>query len=181
LFILTINNSKYKQDVKTLVGKMMVIKEYREIDLNQLSHTLGFLGINRLNIFCIDGVEGIHKTIINSSAEILFVELSVAEFVKFLNNPDTNFMDYNKNSLYILRDCSYMDVKLLFNSIGNHKVDIGRGGGQLSHVVSPLEFRLTSYLMAMFNFKYNDICYLNTFNLLNKKRYLPYIDKKQDC
>jgi hypothetical protein len=120
-----------------------------------------------------------NKTIINTPTEILFVELSVAEFVKFLNNSDSNFMDYNKNSLYILRNSNYIDVKLLFNSINNNKVDIGRGGGQKAHIVSPLEFRLTCYLMAMFNFKYNDICDLNTFNLLDKKRYLPYIDKKE--
>jgi hypothetical protein len=102
----------------------------------------------------------------------------VAEFIQFLDNSDEKFLDYNKNSLYILRNSDYKDVKLLFNSIGNHKVDIGRGGGQKSHLVSPLELRLSCYLMAMFNFKYSDLCRLNTFNLLDKKRYLPFFSNK---
>jgi hypothetical protein len=157
---------------------MMVIKEYREINLNNLSHALSYLGIDKLNIFCIDGVAGIVQTSVKEPTEVLFVELSVAEFIEFLNNPNRDFMDYNKNSLYIIRNSSYLDAKLLFNKINNCEVNLGRGGGQKAHVVSPLEFRFFAYLMAMFNLKYNDVCYLNTFNTLDKKIYLPYIDKK---
>jgi len=45
-------------------------------------------------------------------------------------------------------------------------------------MISPLDFRLSCYLMAMFKFNYRLISYLNTFNIVTKYRYLPYIDKK---
>jgi len=139
---------------------------------------LSYLGIKRLNIFCIDGVTGINKTIVREPNELILLELSVGEFIEFLNNPDENFRDYNKNSLYILRDSSYKDVKLLFQKINNCSTDLGRGNTQKSHILSPLDFRLSSYLIAMFNFKYEDIYKLNTFSILHKNRYLPIFSKK---
>ncbi len=179
LFVLTINNSEYKENCTTLVGKIIILKNYVEIDLNSLSSVLNYMGITRLNIFCLDGVIGIDKVIVKEPAEILLIELSVEEFEKFLKDPKEDFMTYNKNSLYILRNGDYRDVKLLFNKISTHNIDIGRGGGQKSHMISPLDFRLSSYLMAMFNFKYNDICHLNTFDFIHKKRYLPFFSRKK--
>jgi hypothetical protein len=60
-----------------------------------------------------------------------------------------------------------MDIKLIW-------VD---GGGQKAHVLSPLDFRLSSYLMAMFNFNFKFINYLNTFNEISKDKYLSWKDK----
>jgi hypothetical protein len=46
-----------------------------------------------------------------------------------------------------------------------------------AHALSPLDLRLSSYLMAMFNFDYKLISSLNSFNLMSKDRYLSYMDK----
>lgn len=46
-----------------------------------------------------------------------------------------------------------------------------------AHALSPLDFRLSCYLMAMFNFDYNLISSLNSFNIMSKDRYLSYMDK----
>jgi hypothetical protein len=54
---------------------------------------------------------------------------------------------------------------------------VGRGGSQKAHALSHLDFRLSSYLMAMFNFDYNLIYSLNSFNFMGKDRYLSYMDK----
>jgi hypothetical protein len=43
-----------------------------------------------------------------------WIELGVVEFVEFLNNPEEIFLDYNKYSLYLLRNSSYCRAKLLF-------------------------------------------------------------------
>ena len=55
-------------------------------------------------------------------------------------------------------------------------VNVGRGGSQKAHALSPLDIRLTTYVMAMFNFDYNLISSLNSFNTMGKDRYLSYID-----
>jgi len=44
-------------------------------------------------------------------------------------------------------------------------------------MLSHLDFRLSCYLMAIFNFDYYLISKLNTFNNISKNRYLSYTDK----
>ena len=78
-------------------------------------------------------------------------------------------MYFNKKS--ILRNGNFLDIKNLFDAVNNCQVNLGRGGSQKSHLLSPLDFILSAYLMAMFNFDYKLISSLNTFNL-SKERYL---------
>lgn len=54
---------------------------------------------------------------------------------------------------------------------------MGDGGGQKAHILSPLDFRLSSYLLAMFNFNYLLFNKLNMFNDLSKDRYLSYKER----
>jgi hypothetical protein len=65
----------------------------------------------------------------------------------------------------------------MLTKINDCYVNLGRGGGQKAHIISPLDFRLSCYLIAMFNFNYKLVNCLNTFNDLNKDRYLPYIER----
>lgn len=53
-------------------------------------------------------------------------------------------------------------------------MDLGRGGSQKSHIISPLDIRLSAYLMALYNFNYKTtFISINTINILPKDRYLP--------
>jgi len=154
----------------------MFVKEYLEIDLNKMSYNLQHLNINRLNIFCVEEKEDINKTYINNT--ILLVELGKKEFIELLNQPKDKFIDYNKESLYVIRNSSYINIKQLFNKINDCKVNIGRGGGIKNQIACPLEIRFFFYIMAMFNFQYDYVCHLNNFNNITKDRYLPfYFDK----
>lgn len=79
--------------------------------------------------------------------------------------------------MYILRNGGFIDVKKLFVNINGYQVNVGRGGAQKTHILSPLDFRLSSYLLAMFNCNYGKVAYLNAFNDLDKDRYLSYMEK----
>jgi len=156
----------------------MFVKEYLEVDLNKMSNNLQLININRLNIFCIEEKGNINKSYINNT--ILLVELGKKEFIELLNQPKDKFIDYNKESLYIIRNSNFTDVKQLFSKINDCQVNIGRGGGQRNHIFSPLEFRFFSYIMAMFNFNYVDVCYFNNFRDITKDRYLPFYYNKNN-
>jgi len=67
-----------------------------------------------------------------------------------------------------------MDVKNIFKKINNYDINIGIGGSKKSHMISPLDLILSSYIMAMFKFNFKLISQLNTFNCICKSRYLPY-------
>jgi len=154
----------------------MFVKEYLEIDLNKMSSNLQHLNVNRLNIFCVEEKEDINKTYINNT--ILLVELGKKEFIELLNQPKDKFIDYNKESLYIIRNSNYINIKQLFNKINDCQVNIGRGGGQKNHIICPLEVRFFSYIMAMFNFNYEGVCHFNNFSNITKDRYLPFYSNK---
>lgn len=179
LFTLTINRSEYKEGVIPMVAKIFIIKETVDIKLQNLSEVLNYMGISYLRLFIIDDYKEVNINTIKEPCEINHIELNTDEFVKYLNDPEIDFLEYNMNYLYIIRNGSYIDVKYLIQKINNHDVTVGRGGSQKQHIVSPLELRFTSYLMAMFNFNYKHIASLNTFNNLNKDRYLLYINKKR--
>lgn len=162
---------------------MVIINENLDINLYKLSKLLTYINIQHLNIISVHKSEFTEKFIIQPWAKVVYVEASRTTFLDILNNPNndnnSNFLQYNKDTLYVLRNGSYIDVKGLVTKINGYNVDVGRGGSQKSHILSPLDFRLSCYLMAMYNFDYNLISSLNTFNFLTKNRYLPFISRKK--
>jgi hypothetical protein len=180
LFTLTFNPSIYKENVSSLISKMVIIRELSYINLDTLSKILAAMRIKELNIFSIDNQINRMKIVKrNNGCFITYTEMGIKHFTTLLNckKEKADFFDYNKYSLYILRNGGFLDIKKLFNNINGYEVNIGRGGSQKAHILSPLDLRLGSYLLAMFNFDYNLVSYLNAFNDLGKDRYLTYMDK----
>jgi len=180
IFTLTLNNNLIKDKINNLIGKIIIIREDKEVDLFEVAKLLDLMGINRLNIVAINPRGTLEKTNyinIKEPSNVKYLEINVEDFIALLNNPSYDFLEHNKYTLYIIKEGSYIDVKNIFTKINNFDVNIGRGGSQKSHIISPLDFRLSCYLMAMFKFNYEHISYLNTFNFVPKDRYLPYIER----
>ena len=179
LFTLTINPSIYKENVSNLITKLVVIRELSYINLDDLSKVLAIMGIKELNIFFInDELEKIKIVKRNNGCSIYYAEIKPEDFSTLLrmNKEKADFLDYNKNSLYILRDGNFLLIKNLFAQINGYEINVGRGGSQKAHVLSPLDLRLSSYLLAMYNCNYTKLRDLNAFNVLEKDRYLSYKD-----
>jgi|GEM_PF-2701471 hypothetical protein len=180
MFIFTLNRTQYKENLNTLTSKMVIINELQVINLDKLSEILGGMGIDVLNIFSIYGssLDTETTTIFsNKDSYVKYISINYDNFVELLNHDNCNFMEFNKHSLFIARGGNFLDIKNLFARIQNKEVNVGRGGSQKAHALSPLDFRLSTYLMAMFNFDYNLISSLNSFNFMSKDRYLSYMDK----
>lgn len=182
IFALTINKSNYKENVGNLVSKMIVIKEQKYLSLDNLSKRLSFMGIEKLNIFSIVNKSDLptyNFVSTNKGCLVKYVEARSDIFIKFINQENNNFFDYNNHSLFILRGGGYIDIKNIFNTVNNQEVNLGRGGSQKAHMLSPLDFRLACYMMAMSGFNSKLINNLNTFNSLSKERYLSWTDKSK--
>jgi len=157
---------------------MIVVRESTEIDLSDTSALLNSMKINELNIYSISNTADKSRTYkIKEPSTVNYFEIGVKIFTKHLNDPKINFLEYNLNSLYILRNANYIEVKQIITKINGYNVNIARGASQKAHILSPLDFRLSCYLMAMFNFNFKNISYLNAFNDLKKNRYLPFYNK----
>lgn len=177
MLILTINPSKYKgkEDFTYLISKITIFKDTTSINLLNLSKLLNLMNIPKLNVFSIfSELDNVSVVTVEEPTCIKYIEIGADLFIKHINRNDLDFKDYNKNSLYIIRNGSYMDVKNIFTKINGYNSIVGRGGSQKAHMVSPLDLRLSSYLLAMFNFDHKYISGLNSFNDADKNRYLPY-------
>jgi hypothetical protein len=177
LFTLTLNPSIYKENISNLISKAIVINELSYISLDELSRILAAMHIKELNIISIDDhLEKMKVVRRNNGSPIIYAEMTRENLVTLLNNDKTDFSDYNRYTLYILRNGGFIDIKNLFTSINGYQTNVGRGGSQKAHFLSPLDFRLSAYIMAMFNFNYGLISNLNAFNVLDKAKYLSYLD-----
>jgi hypothetical protein len=172
--VLTHNKSSYKENVGNIISKMIVINELKYVNLDNFIEMLTGIGINQLSIFSINNeFDDSLRLLTNSkNSNIQYIEVNHKSFNKFINSDYANFFDYNKDSLYIVRGGNYIDIKNLFAAINNCQFNLGRGGSQKAHMLSPLDFRLSCYMMAMFNLDYKLISSLNTFNYIGKDRYL---------
>lgn len=177
VFTLTRAASFNENTINGIVSKIVVIDGFNYINLNNVSNILGVMGINKLVIFSIDNeLKDMNINIINKKSEVSYIEINKKQFVKLLEST-SDFLTYNKHCLYILRNGSFLGIKNLFTTINSYQIEIGRGGGQKAHILSPLDLRLSVYLMAMFGLNYNSVISLNTFNNLGKDRYLSYKER----
>lgn len=158
---------------------MIIINELKHVNLDNFSAMLGHMGMKELKIFSIHNNPDIqtNKVLSTKGCNVRYMEIKIDIFIKLINVENTNFFDYNKHSLYIIRGGNYIDIKNIFTTINNNPFNLGRGGSQKSHMLSPLDFRLSCYMMAMSSFNYMLISSLNTFNYIGKNRYLSWTDK----
>jgi len=180
LFTLTINRTAFENDVKHLAGKIMIPRELRVFNLQDLSNALNVMKIYHLNIICINKYSnGIVKNLnIEKPSSISYIEVGFDSFKEIVMEKDgAKFRDYNRDTLYILKDSSYIDVKNLLVHIEGFDISVGKGSSQKAHILSPLDIRLTTYVMAIYNFDHRYINYINTFNDIPKDRYLPFFEK----
>lgn len=179
ILTLGFNNSSYKYNINNLISKIIIVGEPYFVNLSTMSEALAIMRIKELNLISVDlnnnESNTIQVTITNKGAKIVYMKMTREFFIYYLSI-EGNFLNYNKNSLYIIRGGTYLDIKNLFTIIESQEFNIGRGGSQKSHALSPLDLRLSCYLMAMFNFNHRLISSLNTFNYMNKDRYLSYIN-----
>jgi hypothetical protein len=180
LFTLTLNGKAFEKNVKHLVGKILIPRELHIFNLQDVSNALNAMKIYHLNIICIDKYNnGIVKELnIENPTSITYVEVGIDTFMEIIKDKEaTNFLNFNKDTLYIFKDASYVDVKNLLVNIEGFDTSVGKGSSQKAHILSPLDIRLTTYVMAIYQWDHRYINYINTFNDITKDRYLPYFEK----
>ena len=176
MFLLTMNNNSQNKDLTHLTTKMVTVNNLIENNLSNIAAVSKHMNLDTLYIFSIiiDDTFEYEMLELEAPSKIKYVEIGVKFFIEnFLENPNNDFWKHNKNSLYILRGGNYSDIKEIFTIIQNTKVQLVRGSSQKSHIVSPIDFRLSCYLMILCNMNYKKFYTENSFNIITKDRYLP--------
>jgi len=142
-----------------------------------MSQSASNLGLENLYIFDIILDKNLEFTVtkVDVPCKIIHIQVGVQYFLEnILKNPiNQDFWDFNKNTLFILKDGNYSDLKILFENIQGIKTKVVRGSSQKSHLVSPIDFRLSCYMLVLFDLNYKAFNRSNSFNVITKDRYLP--------
>nr|YP_010303547.1 hypothetical protein MRV25_mgp17 [Purpureocillium takamizusanense]UNI92576.1 hypothetical protein [Purpureocillium takamizusanense] len=153
---------------------MTILNNSIECDLWNVSKLSKSMNIDKFYIFSIV-IDETFECKVTETEQVKYVEIGFKYFIEnyLENSNNTDFWKHNKNTLYILRNSNYSDVREMFTIIQETKVRLVRGSSQKSHIISPIDFRLSSYLIILFNMDFNKINAENSFNTLSKDRYLP--------
>lgn len=174
------NNSKNK-DITHLATKMTMLNNTIENDLAYISAISAAMQLDRLYIIEIsmDNLFECEIYELEQQSNVKYIKIGLKFFLEnFLENPNNkDFWVYNKNTLYILKDGNYSDIRELFTIIQDTQVKLVRGSSQKSHMVSPIDFRLSSYLLILCKMNYKKFNSENSFNVLSKDKYLPTSDR----
>nr|QJQ35301.1 hypothetical protein [Fusarium ficicrescens] len=156
---------------------MVVINETIDNDLVHISNLLNVMDLDAMYIFSINFDDSIQFEVfeLEHRSNVKYIEVGLRFFIEnYLENPNNeDFWPYNLKTLYILRGGNYSDLQELFTTIQNTKVRIVRGSSQKSHVVSPVDFRLSCYSLILCKMSYKKFNSYNSFNSMQKDRYLP--------
>jgi hypothetical protein len=92
LLVLTINNSKYKEEMINVTGKMAVMDYAPEINLSYVSQNLDYMHIDALTIFSINLSPIVKQEIfeVNVSPKITYIEIGVLSFIELMDTTSEN-------------------------------------------------------------------------------------------
>ena len=64
---------------------------------------------------------------IKELSTVKYLEVDAKDFVSYLNNSSCNLLEYNKNTLYIIKEGNYIDIKNIFTKINYFDTNIDKG------------------------------------------------------
>lgn len=178
--MLTINNNSRDERLTHLTTKIVVLNHHIENTLSNIAIVSNNINIDILYIMSIVIDDKCSCEIIEYTgpSKIIYIEMSIEYFMeKMLDDQAYDFWRHNKNTLYLLRNGNFSDLTLLFTSIDEKKVRIVKGNSQKSHLISPMDLRLSSYMLILYNMDYKKLYKLNAFNNVSKDKYLSFIQE----
>lgn len=176
LFLIN-KNKNSRNSITHLSTKLVVIKKYIGNDLETISKLASMMNIEQFYIFSIFPDKDLEYQIqeVELPSKVNHITIGLNFFMENIlgGEQDEAFWNLNKSSLYILKDGNYSDLRRIFTSVKGIKTSLVRGSSQKAHLVSPIEFRLSTYLMILSNMDFKKVTRQNAFQNIKKDRYLP--------
>lgn len=176
LFVISNPTNLTNNSQNTLNIKLFFPKEFYNVNYIRFFDNLNKSGTSKLQFIIIN--DNFKKEFNNPFIVKDYNVLNIIKtnFMDFLNSGIYSFGEYNKYSLFLLKNGTYSQIKSLFQ-IADREYIINFGkGSQKAHICSDIELRLFYYLLALYNFDFNYVRYTNNFNNLDKGQYTTYKD-----
>ena len=160
-----------------LVDKAYYAKLVNKIPLNQsINYIRGIINSKITKIILNQDVFDNYpkaNQFMSHNTDLTFTILGFKGFWDILDNKQFNSI--NRNSLFILNDINWSSFIALAKS-SNPSLRISGGSAGKRHLISKLNSRINSYLLAIVNLDYPKLNAFNDFDSDDKNRYLPYFD-----
>jgi len=165
-----------------MIASTYFVNKPYQISYEELYNNIASIGINKLFIFYIldspqEEIDVTLKTHVFRNNNIWFEVhyISKENYIPMINSSSFNFSEINKYCLYIFLDLSWIELISMFKS-EDINIIVSGGSPTKRHLLSPLELRLSSYIIALFNMNSIEASNYNNFRHISKDRYLPLFD-----
>lgn len=175
--LLCMSNVKSNGTFKHIIASLFFVKDEMTIHTEDIRDSLSYMNIDILNIFYISNDPIYEKSVHNffyNAPRILRIQCINTDKLKEFISSD-NFNEINQNALYILEDIKWSEIVLLCIE-SNANITISGGSTTKRHILSILDGRLISYILAILNLDFNKLNAFNNFDSVDKNYYLPYYD-----
>ena len=103
----------------------------------------------------------------------VYIEVNIEQFKYFISRDDIN--DCLPETLFITDDIPWYEIVWALKD-SKHEVSVSGGSNNKRHLISKLNTRLICYMLAIFNFDYHRLNFLNGFDTVGKREILPFVD-----
>ena len=174
--LFALSNISETDKIKHVIASTYFVRDNIAIDSYYIRHCLKTLNIDSLIILYISDKpkHSEYKVYNYNEPRVLSIHVLGTKELQNMISGDL-FNEINQTCLYILDDIKWYHMVKLF--IASKKgLTVSGGSTAKRHVVSRLENRFISYLLAIFDLDSNKLNTFNDFDAVNKTRYLPYYD-----
>lgn len=165
-----------------MIASTYFVNKSHEISYNNLFVNISSLGINKFFIVYIidltqEEIDSQYKSDFYRNNQLWFEVhyTSRQNFIPMINSGSFNFNETNKYCLYIFLGMSWVELITMFKS-EDINIIVSGGSPTKRHLLSPLEIRLSSYIVALFDMNTIEAINHNNFKFVDKERYLPIFD-----
>jgi len=180
LFLLTKYYNSTKREIINVSSKSVSLRNSVDVDLWNTSAHLNTLNIEKLNIFSIEPKLNVQITV-SDFDNIKLIEIGFDDFMdQYMDTLDSDKLwKENSYSLYILRDSNFSDLYEMFKTFSTSKKLI-KGNSQKRHFLSPTDFRMSCYMLLLFNLNFNHFEKENDFRIIKKSVYVSINNYNED-
>lgn len=161
-----------KSGTNTVNAKLFFPKELSNINFISFFWNLEALDVRSFALVYI-GDYDLDKTFTNPYylEDRLFIHIKKENFQDFINSSYWDFLKSNRHTLYIIQKGSLEEIQTLFKFVDRkYTLNISKESKK-SHICSNLEFRLNTYLFAMYQKNFKKIININNFDNITKDKY----------
>lgn len=186
-FFFTLSNISYS-NVKdnTVIDNLYFFNNEFSSNTDVILNSLEILKIDELNIFIITSndypltQQQYSEDFIRERTTLKVFFINIESLTDLFSHD--SFNEFNLRSLFIVNpNIVWAEIVIALKG-SKFKINVSGGSKQKSHVLSRLDNRLNSYLLAMVGLNYPILNAFNGFDSVDKDRYLPLFDftnKKQ--